>query len=215
MRKKISITISTIIVIFFGFSCTDYSKKYQRASSIGDTDTTITSNNNPTINKAICNMSWGITEDSFTRLSEEWINTNKNKDGFSYYGGMKIKNDGLTAEYDKDHHLNKVTMEFVPFRITPQKDYTEEEKQMIRQSLIEHNRKEARLINAISESYGKPSRNSFSEDNTDIYLQNCTTTIAEWSTKETHATLKSVNNGSINNMEVDTKLILITEGTNK
>jgi hypothetical protein len=141
---------------------------------------------------AIGPFHWGINDDAFCKFLKEWT-TQLTKNGFVTIAGIKVKSNGILPHYDKDGHLEKITIAFQKFSIHPEQDYTEEEKSQIDQMLLNHSKKITQLIGALSDSYGDPIENNFEESSVGIYSFSGLKTITQWHTHETHVSLNIQN----------------------
>lgn len=136
---------------------------------------------------AIGPFHWGITDDGYCKVLADWTKQ-LTKNGFVSIADNKIKSNGIIPHYDKDGHLDKITIEFQKFGIHPEKDYTEEEKSQLEKISLSHSKKIKQLIDTFSDIYGNTIENSF-EENSELYLLNGVKTITQWQTKETHVSL--------------------------
>lgn len=192
-------------------SCNNSNKSYNNNSN-SDNVSEYTNENKISDNSdyALCNIPWGITNDGFCKLSDKWIKANTHKDGFAYIATMKIKNNGISANYDNKGHLDKVNVVFEDIKIFPQTDYADEEKEMIIKTLKQVNEKINDVIETVSNSYGEPVENDFDNDNTNMYFSNDIIT-CKWQTNNTNITFTIKNNGIRTTMGCDTKFTLLSE----
>jgi len=141
---------------------------------------------------AIGPFHWGINDDGFCKILAGWTKQ-LTKNGFVIIAGIKVKNNGIVPHYDKDGHLEKITIEFQKFGIHPEPDYTEEEKSQFKQMYLTHNQEIKRLINTFSDIYGDAIETGFEDNSDEIYALNGTKTLTDWQTKETHVSLNIQN----------------------
>ena len=141
---------------------------------------------------AIGSFHWGINDDGYCKILADWTKQ-LTKNGFVSIADNKIKNNGIIPQYDKNGHLEKITLEFQKFNIHPEPDYTVEEKSQIEQDLLSHRKKIKQLIDTFSDIYGDPVETDFEENSDEIYLLNGVKTITQWQTKETHVSLSIQN----------------------
>lgn len=135
---------------------------------------------------------WGINDDGYCKILTDWTKQ-LTKNGFVTIAGLKVKNNGIIPNYDKEEHLEKITIEFQKFSIYPEQDYTAEEKSKIEQIYLGQSKKIRQLIDTFSDIYGNTIDNSFVENSVEIYSFNGVKTIAQWKTKETHVSLNIQN----------------------
>jgi len=137
---------------------------------------------------AIGPFHWGINDDGYNKILANWTKE-LTVGGFVTIAGTKAKNNGILPHYDKEGHLDKITIQFQKFSIHPEQDYTEEEKTQIEQLLLNQSKKIKQLIDTFSEIYGDATDNNFEDNSVEMYSINGVRTIAQWQTKETHVTL--------------------------
>jgi hypothetical protein len=135
---------------------------------------------------------WGINDDAFCKMLTDWTKQ-LTKNGFVTIAGMKVKSNGIIPHYDKEEHLDKITIEFQKFKIHPEQDYTEEEKSQIEQITLNQSKKIKQLIDSFSDIYGDPIDSHFEENTVEIYSFNGVKTVAQWKSKETHVSLNIQN----------------------
>jgi len=137
---------------------------------------------------AIGPFHWGINDDGYCKILVDWTKQ-LTKDGFASIADNKIKNNGIIPQYDKDGHLEKITIKFQKFNIHPEKDYSEDEKLQLEQMSLSHSKKIKQLIDAFSDIYGDAVENNFEENSVQMYSLNGVKTITQWQTKDTHVSL--------------------------
>ena len=141
---------------------------------------------------AIGPFHWGINDDGYCKILVDWTKQ-LTKDGFASIADNKIKNNGIIPQYDKDGHLEKITIKFQKFNIHPEKDYSEEEKSQLEQMSLSHSKKIKQLIDTFSDIYGDAIENNFEENSVQMYSLNGVKTIVQWQTKDTHVSLSIKN----------------------
>jgi len=191
MRYLTSYLIFCCLTLSF-FSCNSHQKDDSNKSSSGEVNSkdekeVLSQNTN-----AIGPFHWGITDDAYSRLLTGWT-IDLTKNGFVTIAGNKVKNNGIISQYNKDGHLEKITIEFQKFSIHPEKDYSEEEKLQLEKMALNHSQKIKQLIDTFSDIYGDPTEISFEESSAEMYSINGVKTITQWQTKETHVSLNIQN----------------------
>jgi hypothetical protein len=179
-------------LIFSFFSCNSHHKDDSNKSFSGEVNSreekeVLSQNTN-----AIGPFHWGINDDGYSKILTDWTKQ-LTKNGFVTIAGLKVKNNGIVPHYDKDEHLEKITIEFQKFSIHPEQDYTEEEKLQIEQIYLGQSKKIGQLIGTFSDIYGNTIENSFEDNSVEIYSLNGVKTIAQWQSKETHVSLNIQN----------------------
>lgn len=159
-----------------------------RKNSIQINDTEGNDNVNKSL-KLICNISWNIPEDGFSKITTDIVNAGIKSDGFVYVDGMKLKQDGITGMFDIENRLNGIHIDFSEFVIGEAPDYSQIEKRKIHDTMKKNNEKISSLISAITEIAGQYQVCGFDEDDTDLYFENGTNMLAEWITDTGRITL--------------------------
>jgi len=187
MRNLIKYLIICCLSLSF-FSCNSHQKddSYKNSSNNVNSreEKEVLSQNTNSIGP----FHWGINDDGYSKFLADWTKQ-LTKNGFITIAGNKVKNNGITPQYDKDEHLEKITIEFQKFSIHPEQDYTEKEKSQIEQIVLNNSKKIKQLIDTFSDIYGDAIENSFEENSDEIYSLNGVKTITQWQTKETHVSL--------------------------
>ncbi|MDD4969510.1 MAG: hypothetical protein PHT07_08790 [Paludibacter sp.] len=192
MRLTNYLFLCCLTVLFF--SCNSHQQ--QKGDSIKNSTAEVTGKVEKEVlsqnTNAIGPFHWGINDDGYNKILAGWTKQ-LTKSGFVSIADNKIKSNGIIPQYDKDGHLNKITIHFQKFNIHPETDYTEEEKMQIEQLLQDHNKKIKQLIDSFSEIYGDASDNNFNESSIEMYSISGVKTITQWQTKETLVALNIQN----------------------
>jgi hypothetical protein len=186
------IIICSVAVLFF--SCNSHQQK--KDDSIKNSSSKEKSREEKGVlsqnTNAIGPFHWGINDDGYCKILTDWTKQ-LTQNGFVTIAGLKVKNNGIIPQYDKEGHLEKITIQFQQFSIHPEQDYNEEEKSRIEQITLNQSKKIKQLIDTFSSIYGAAIENSFVDNSVEIYLINGVKTITQWQTKETHVSLNIQN----------------------
>jgi hypothetical protein len=195
MRNPYYLLIITIFSFFLS-SCTSQKKNGHETSDINDHDSISTDSVLTKVsgNCAIGPFHWNITSDAYSSITDHWIQQLSGKDNIPMFCGLRLRNDdAIRPAFDGDNHLIGLEIHFMKFSVTPEKDYTPEEKDEINKMYLDHNKKISHLIDELNFAYGDASTIHFEEDDTNLYSSNEEQCLAEWNTGATHASLKIKN----------------------
>jgi hypothetical protein len=134
-------------------------------------------------------LRWGVNDNAFSKILNEWI-LQHTTNGVVTVCGLRLNQNGVNPEYDKEGQLIRVVMKFQQFSVHPESDYSNGEVERIEEMYLNHNRKIAKLLNCFEDSYGQPTHIDFNDKSLDYYLQSGIKTLAVWKTKETDVVIK-------------------------
>ena len=188
MRPSNSLLLCFLTFLFF--SCNSH--QHEKNSTYSNTSDKVTIKEEKEVlsqnTNAIGPFHWGINDDGYCKILTDWTKQ-LTKNGFVSIADNKIKNNGIIPQYDKEGHLDEITLEFQKFSIHPETDYSVEEKSQLEQMSLIHSKKIKQLIDTFSDIYGDAIENNFEENSVELYSLNGVKSIAQWQTKETHVSL--------------------------
>lgn len=191
-------TAYIFILIFIMFGCNSSEKQKNGAKNAGSGifEYDIPEDDGGDAENSIavlCKIPWGITEDGFDAISDDFIKKNMRNDGFVYLSGVKLKSDGIVGMFDDENHLNGIKLEFSDFVIGEARDYSDEERRRIKKIILRYNENIRSLISSLKNVYGECRKYNFDDEDTDFYFINGEGTLAEWKSDEDETLLMSSN----------------------
>lgn len=139
-------------------------------------------------NRALGNIDWGIDQSDYSSASDEWLKI-ISPENVPMYGDMQLERNPLKSGFDNEGKLIRLSLAFQPFNIN-----SDDSVEYYRTKKIERNNKKLEhLISIISTTYGSPKQQDFNVNDSDMYFNTASYSIAQWETEGTVAKLVADN----------------------